>query len=99
MIEILALIFLTRKIGDKAALKGLSVSRWKLFTILAWFGAEIAGIVLGILISGDLMSAMGIGLLCAVGGYLVVKYNIDKHPDRSRMNDWIDHIGEQDSAA
>jgi hypothetical protein len=99
MIEILALIFLTRKIGDKATLKGLPVGRWKLYTILAWFGGEILGVVLGLMVSDNLLSAVGIGVLCAVGGYLVVKYNIDKQPDKSSMNDWMDHIGEQDSAA
>ena len=45
MLEIVALIFLTRKIGSLAERKGLKVGTWKFYTILAWFGAEFIFVV------------------------------------------------------
>jgi hypothetical protein len=93
MLEIIALIFLTKKIGETALRKGLPVGRWKLYTVLAWFGFEIAGFVIGAMLFGS-ENIIGLALFamaCAVGGYLVIKAQIDKMPD-SLDND-IDQIG------
>ena len=54
MLEILALVFLTRKNGIIAEKKGHKPSGYKWLTVLLWFGGEIAGGVLGAVIaSGD----------------------------------------------
>src|SRR4051794_21043587 len=45
MIEILLLISLCRKIGDRAREKGLSPGWYKFFVVVAWFGGELMGAI------------------------------------------------------
>lgn len=95
MIEIIVLIFLCRKIGNKAQRKGLKPGQWKFITIMTWIGFEIAGIVIGMILFGfdknDLVGLMAFAVACAFGGYLLVNAAIDKKPD---LNDTdIDNIG------
>ena len=52
MIEILALIFLTRKIGAICEEKGRKTGWYKALTVLLWFGFEAAGVVIGIVAFG-----------------------------------------------
>ncbi|RYD74797.1 MAG: hypothetical protein EOP53_17605 [Sphingobacteriales bacterium] len=96
MLEIIALIFLTKNIGEKATRKGLPPGRWKLYTVLAWFGAEVLGFILGAMLFGNenLIGLMLFAMVCAVGGYLLIKYNIDKYPDNpDSLDDDINRIG------
>ena len=97
MIEIFALIFLCKKNGDLAIQKGLSAGKWKLYTILGWFIAEIIGFIFGLMLFGNkdvvalannasyeqsgLFGLMAIGLISAFGGYLFVKSMLEKMPD------------------
>jgi len=96
MLEILALIFLCRKIGTIAERKGLAPGQWKLFTVLAWLGCEFAGVIIGILLFGfdknNLFGLMAFALVCAFGGYLIVKSILDKKPDVID-DDSINNIG------
>ncbi len=92
MLEIIALIFLTRKIGDIATRKGLKPGMWKLYTVLVWFGMEFMGGMIGMLIFDDLIMALLLAIPCAIGGYHIVKTILDKKPDM--MEDFQD-IGEQ----
>lgn len=93
MLEILALIFLTRSIGEKAKRKGLPAGRWKLYLVLAWFGAEVLGFILGAMLFGNqnLVGLMLFAMACAFGGYLLIRYNLDKYPDD--LDSDIDRIG------
>jgi hypothetical protein len=95
MLEIIALIFLTKKIGALAQKKGLKPGTWKLYTVLCWFGAEIAGAVIGVVILGGENIILGVllGIACAVGSYFVLKANLNKRPD---IDDDIDKIGVND---
>jgi len=95
MLEIIALIFLTKKIGVLAEQKGLKPGTWKLYTVLCWFGAEILGAVISIALLGEESMILGvfIGLACAVGSYFVLKANLSKRPDAF---DDIDKIGVSD---
>jgi hypothetical protein len=94
MIELFALIFLTRKIGDLAGQKGQRPGRWKLYMVLCWFGFEFAGAVVGMIISQNIFLAFLLGLACAAGGYLLMKYKLDQMPDI--QPDWLDQIGKPD---
>jgi ABC-type uncharacterized transport system permease subunit len=96
MIEIIALIFLTKNNGNLAIQKGLKPGTWKLYTVLAWFGAEILGAVIGFLIFGqeNVVAAILLGLLCAVGSYFVLRSVLNKKADT--MNDDINRIGVED---
>ncbi len=92
MLEIIALIFLTRNIGALAIKKGLKPGTWKLYTVLLWFGAEIGGIIIGIGSFGEdaLLPAVFIGLACAVASYFILRSNLSRRPD---VDDDINFIG------
>ena len=93
MLEIIALYFLCKKTGQVAASKGLPPGRWKLYVVLAWFGAEFFGFFLGAMLfgTGNLFGLFLFALVCAVGGYLLVKAILDKIPDD--IEDDINRIG------
>jgi hypothetical protein len=95
MLEIIALIFLTKKIGALAEQKGLKPGTWKLYTVLCWFGCEILGAIIGVVILGGDNIILGVllGLGCAVGSYFVLKANLNKRPD---VDDEINKIGVSD---
>jgi hypothetical protein len=96
MFEIIALIFLCKRNGILATRKGLKPGAWKFYTVLAWVVAEFIGIGFSIVFFGktNFIAAIGMGLFSAFGGYLLVKYNLEKRPD-SLDND-INNIGIDD---
>jgi len=96
MLEIIVLIFLTKNIGNLAIKKGLKPGTWKWYTVLNWFGAEIAGFVLGYVIFGmeNLAAAIVVALGCAVASFFILKANLNNRPDH--IEDDIDHIGVDD---
>ena len=92
MLEILALVFLTRKIGRMAVDKGLKPGTWKLYTILAWIAGEFTGAVIGLLTFGpdNIVSIILLAIAGAITGYFIVKSVLSKRPD---VFDDIDQIG------
>ncbi len=60
MLEILALIYLTKKNGAIAEGKGHKPGRYKFLTVLLWVGGEIFGAILGGILS---MGSDGVGLV------------------------------------
>ena len=66
-----------------------------MFTVLGWFAAEITGFIIGALVFGtsNLIGLALLALISAVGGYLLVKAQLDKLPDE--MEDEIERIGEK----
>jgi hypothetical protein len=84
MLEIIALIFLTGQIGKMATRKGLKSGIWKFYTVLAWIGGEVIGIVIAIVAfkSEDYISMLPMALLGAVGGYLIIRAILSKMPDK-----------------
>ena len=83
MLEIIALVFLTRKIGDLAERKGLKKGWWKFYTVICWFGGEIIGIVLSILIfqTDDTFALLPLGYAFAIGSYFILRTVLSKKPD------------------
>ena len=84
MLEIIALVFLSRNIGDLAVRKGLKRGWWRFYTVLAWFGAEIIGIVLALLIFQSEEAFLAIYLFAiafAVGSYLLLRLILSRKPD------------------
>lgn len=53
MLEIILLIFLCKKIGAIIREKGRSPVAFQVLTVFLWFGGEIAGAVVGIIVSGN----------------------------------------------
>ncbi len=93
MLEIIALIFLCRNIGELAYRKGEPTGKWKLFVVLAWIGFEIVGAVIGAMLfgQGNIIGLLLFMLVCAFGGYLVVRSILMRMPDD--IDSDIDNIG------
>jgi hypothetical protein len=94
MLEIIILIFLTKKIGEIAVSKGLPAGRWKLYTVLAWVASEFIGAIIGVMIFGadNLFSCFLLAIAGAIGSYFIIKGYLSKQPDVFDEND-INHIG------
>lgn len=93
MLEIIALIFITKDVGKLAQAKGVKPLNWKIYTIIAWVVSEIAGIFIGALIfgTGNLFSVVMIGLTFAITSYFIIKATLNKLPDY--FDNDIDNIG------
>lgn len=93
--DIIILIFLTIDIGKLAHSKGVNSLRWKIYNVLAFVIAEIIGAVIGVLIFGkdNLVSVFLVGVAFAIGGYYIVKAQLNKLPEYDDLNDDIDHLG------
>ncbi len=93
MLEIIALIFLCRSIGELAYRKGEPTGKWKLFVVLAWIGFEILGAVIGSMLfgQGNIIGLLLFMLVCAFGGYLVARSILMRMPDDIDTD--IDSIG------
>lgn len=83
MLEILALVYFSRKIGDLAQRKGLKRGLWRFYTVLAWFGAEILGIVLSLFIfqTEETFALLPLGWGFAIGSYFILRSSLSKRPD------------------
>jgi hypothetical protein len=99
VIEIIALIFLCRLNGQLAEKKGLPKKTWWINTIGAWVACEFVGVVLGSMMFGihNIFAVMGVGLFSAFGGYLLVRYILEKKPDdKNDLDKDINRIGVDD---
>ena len=94
MLEIVALIFLTKEIGKLAHNKGLKPLTWKIYTIVAWIVSEIIGVFVGVMIFGvnNIFSVVMVGLTFAITSYFIIKAQLNKLPDY--FDDDINRIGE-----
>lgn len=83
MLEIIALIYLSGKLGNLAVQKGLKKGLWRFYMIAAWFGAEILGIAIGMLVFHieEIFTAVIIGWGCAILSYLILQGYLKKLPD------------------
>ena len=97
LLEIIALIFLTKSIGKLALQKGLKPITWKIYAVSAWLAAEIIGIVVGLFLlnSRDLVALALLGWIFAVGGFLIVRSGLQNKPDEMPDDD-INRIGVDD---
>ncbi|MBC7936105.1 MAG: hypothetical protein H7Y86_12205 [Rhizobacter sp.] len=93
MIEIIALIILVIHIGKVARRKGEKAAKWQILTVAGWIAAEAVGVLIGLMLfgTGNIIGLMLFGLISAVGGYLIVKAQLDKLPDDP--DDDIERIG------
>ena len=94
MLEIIALIFLTREIGRIAHDKGLRPVTWKIYTVVGWIVSEIIGLIAGVMIFGkdNLFSIILVGLTFAITSYFIIKAQLNKLPDQG-FDDDINNIG------
>jgi hypothetical protein len=83
MLEIILLIFLSRKIGAIATNKGLPPGRWKLYLVLAWIAGEFGGAITGAMIFGfdNMFSIILVALAGAFTAYVLLRSYLSKLPD------------------
>ncbi len=80
--DIILLILACFYVHKKAKRKGELPSRWVGNTIIAWILLEIIGFVFAfILLKSNLVMSALTGFFSAIGGFLLVNYQLDKRPD------------------
>ncbi len=96
MLDLILLFFLTREIGRLAYKKGLKPLTWKIYNVLGWLGAELVGIIIGVVIFGldNLISVQLIAFAFAITSYFIIKAQLSKLPDQD-IDDDINRIGER----
>ncbi|HKC36333.1 MAG TPA: hypothetical protein VKB95_09740 [Chitinophagaceae bacterium] len=83
MLEIIALIFLSKNIAGLAERKGLKRGWWRFYTVLAWVAAEFIGAVAAILIfqSEATLAVYLFAIVFAVASYFLLKAILSRKPD------------------
>ena len=96
MLEIIAIIFLSKKNGKLAEKKGLKSSTWILYSVLCWIAFEVIGIIVGILsfCQENIAPTYLFALALAVSSYFFIRSILNKKPDT--MEEDINRIGVSD---
>ena len=83
MLEIIALVFLCRNIGNLAERKGLKRGWWMFYTVLAWVVAEFIGVVFAILVfqTEETLALYLFAIIFAVASYFILKAVLSRKPD------------------
>jgi hypothetical protein len=97
MLEVIALIFIAKEIKKLALQKGLKPGVWKAYAFICWFVFEIMGFILGMLLfgNGNLWGLIFFALICAFGGFLLIRFLLMQKPDILQEDD-INRIGIDD---
>lgn len=96
MLEIIALIFLTKKNGELAEQKGLKPGTWKWYTVGAWIGLEIlVAVILAIAgLAENVLVLIPFALMGGFCGYLLVRQSLKNKPDAENELDVLaEHLG------
>lgn len=83
MLEIISLILITRHIGKLAEAKGQQPGRWKVISILIFFGLEIMGCIISLIFfAPDNLVSIGLtGFAFGITSYPLLKNYLEKLPD------------------
>ena len=94
MLDLIVLFFLTKEIGRIADRKGLKTLTWKIYNVVGWLGAELVGVMIGVLIFGlnNIVSVQLIAFAFAITSYFIINAQLNKLPDRD-IDDDINRIG------
>ena len=87
MLEIVAVIFLTRHLSKTAKNKG-HTGAYAAIGPLLWFGGEILGVVIGLAMFDDLLAAVGIGLVLAIAGAITSAVVVHSLPNKYLEDDF-----------
>jgi hypothetical protein len=96
MLEVIAIIIVSRKNGKLAEQKGLKSSTWILYSILGWIGFEVIGVLAGTMLFGEdaMLPIYLLALALAVSSYFFIRAILNKKPDS--MDEDINRIGVSD---
>jgi hypothetical protein len=83
VIDLIVIIFLVRRNSNLAIKKGANPLKWKIVAVVTWLAGRAIGFLLGALLFGSSnnVGIYWISLLCAVGGYMIVKAALKKKTD------------------
>jgi hypothetical protein len=111
LIEIIALIFLCKKNGELAVQKGLKPKTWKIYTVVAWIMAEFTGCIFAVLLfiepgqlnikdmpQSTIAAVSLVSLFAAFGGYLFVRYTLEKKPSGGLLDKDVNRVSVDDLA-
>jgi len=87
MIEIILLVFLSKKIANMASEKGYSGGLYRFLTFLIWFVFEIIGGVIGILVFGEGLPVYVVAIIGAILGYALIYYIADNLESKTSSSD------------
>ena len=96
MLEIIALIILSKKNGKLAVQKGLKSGTWIFYNVLGWILFEVAGVLIGIMSFGEenIIPIYLLALILAVSSYFLIRSILEKKPDV--LDEDINRIGVKD---
>ena len=87
MLELIALIWLIRKIRRILLTKGLKPLNYILTLLLLWISLELLSVAIAFKFTGELFSALPYGIIgAAIGGYLGYKLAINAEPETNSIN-------------
>jgi len=96
MLEIIAIILLSRENGKLAQQKGLKFWPWVWYSVLCWIGFELVAALIGVLAFGreNFLFVYLLALAAAVASYFFIRSLLKKKPDI--MDEDINRIGVKD---
>lgn len=95
MLEVIILVLVSFQISKKLKEKGYVPKPWIWKLVGAWVGFEFLGGLISFYITHDVIQASFFGIVCGFGGFLLIKYQVDKLPDITK-SDWHDRLGDAD---
>jgi hypothetical protein len=96
MLELILVIFLCRRVKGIVEPKGYKSGIWQFYVVLAWYGLEIGGAFISVMLGGSLLVAMLSAILCAIGGSIAVQQRAKALPDLTANDKWLDGMGKQE---
>jgi hypothetical protein len=93
MLEIFWLLFFSKKIGKIVQDKGYKPGGYRALAVLLWFGAEVVGVIIGIMLFEDPIPGYVVGLLCAIASAIIVYLRVKGLPDK--MPEGITSVAQQ----
>ena len=79
MLEILAVIGISRKIAQVAQEKGRN-SAWGILGAVGWFAGEVFGFLIGVMMTESIFGAYGFAIVGAIGGAVVAWLIVNNLP-------------------
>jgi len=95
MLEILAIIFFSKKIRTIAEEKNIPAKKWIIRLIVVWFSIEFAIAVAGVVLFGE-ESILIIGLLALGMGVLSGFVTLNELKKQETLDDEIEYLGKRE---
>jgi hypothetical protein len=86
MLDILILIFLCIRIRKIVEAKGYNKVSWTVRTVVVWIVFEMIGMTISLLLQKDILIVLLSGILCAIGGYLIIQNLALRLPDQKNSS-------------